>query len=226
MDGGACPRSAHMPQQAVPKFAPRRGRPTAKQTAAIEKAIVDCARTMFIEHGYDATAMEAVATEIGISKGTLYARYPSKEALLTAVVKDSVRRWSSEAAMHDHELTDDIGQRLLHHGRIIAASLNNTEVQGVQSLLLAKGNRFPELGSAMHQHGTQFIVDLIARDMTDAGKRDGVPPSQPAEAAMAFVAAMTGWHMQQAGFRDVTLAETEAFAAKLVDIFLSGRDAW
>lgn len=215
-----------MPQQAAPKFAPRRGRPTVEQTAAIEKAIVDCARRMFIELGYDAAAMETVATEIGISKGTLYARYPSKEALLTAVVKDSVERWSVEAATHDHELTDDIGQRLLHHGRIIAGSLNNIEVQAFQRLLMAKGNRFPELGNAMHQHGTQFIVDLIANDMVEAGKRDGIAPSAPQDSAMAFVSAITGWHMQQASFRDVTLQETEAFAARLVALFISGRDAW
>ncbi len=215
-----------MHQDAAKTFAPRRGRPTAKQTAAIDKAIVDCARAMFMEHGYDAAAMETVATEIGISKGTLYARYPSKEALLTAVVKDSVRRWSAEAATHDHELTDDIGQRLTHHGRIIAGSLDNAEVRAFQRLLLAKGNRFPQLGSAMHQHGTQYIVELIARDMMDAGERDGMPPSQPLDTAMAFVSAITGWHMQQSSFRDVSREETEKFADRLVTLFMTGRDAW
>ncbi|GAM01554.1 TetR/AcrR family transcriptional regulator [Sphingomonas parapaucimobilis] len=215
-----------MPKPAAQTFAPRRGRPTAKQTAAIEKAIVDCARAMFIENGYDATAMETVALKLGISKGTLYTRYPSKEALLSAVVKDSVERWSAEAAEHDHELTDDIGQRLRHHGHIIAGSLHNIEVQAFQRLLLANGNRFPELGSAMHQHGTQFIVDLIARDMAEAGARDGLRPQRPAETALTFVSAITGWHMQQASFRAVTRDETEAFAEHLVTLFMAGRSAW
>ena len=187
---------------------------------------MDCARTMFTEHGYDATAMETVALKLGISKGTLYTRYPSKEALLTAVVKDSVRRWSAEAAEHDHELTDDIGQRLHHHGRIIAGSLHNSEVQAFQRLLLANGNRFPELGSALHQHGTQFIVDLIARDMTEAGARDGMPPAHATETALTFVSAITGWHLQQTSFRTVSPTETERFADHLVALFLAGRDAW
>lgn len=215
-----------MPKEASITFAPRRGRPTAKQTAAIEKAIVDCARTMFIDQGYDAAAMETVATSIGISKGTLYARYPSKEALLTAVVQDSVKRWSAEAAEHDHELTDDIGQRLLHHGTIIAGSLDNSEVQAFQRLLLAKGNSFPELGEALHRFGTRLIVDIITHDIINAGERDGRPPSQPAEVALAFVSAISGWYLQQSSFRTVKREEIEAFARRVAAIFLEGRAAW
>jgi len=215
-----------MAKEAPQKFAPRRGRPTAKQTAAIEKAIVDCARVMFIEQGYDAAAMETVATTIGISKGTLYARYPSKEALLTAVIEDSVKRWSADAAEHDHELTDEIGQRLLHHGSIIAGSMDNSEVQAFQRLLLAKGNSFPELGEALHRFGTRLIVDIIANDISAAGQRDGRPASQPAEVAAAFVSAITGWYMQQSSFRVVKREEIHAFAARVTSIFVEGRAAW
>jgi len=215
-----------MVKEATQKFAPRRGRPTVKQTAAIEKAIVDCARTMFIEQGYDAAAMETVATTIGISKGTLYARYASKEALLTAVVKDSVKRWSAEASEHDHELTHDIGQRLLHHGSIIAGSMDNSEVQAFQRLLLAKGNDFPELGEALHRFGTRFIVDIIAKDIIDAGNRDGRIPAHASEVAAAFVSAITGWYMQQTSYRKVTRDETERFAERVAAIFLEGRAAW
>ncbi len=138
---------------------------------------MDCAREMFIENGYDATAMETVALKLGISKGTLYTAYPSKEALLTAVVKDSVERWSAEAAEHDHELTDDIAQRLRHHGHIIAGSLHNSEVQAFQRLLLANGNRFRNWAARCTGMAPQLIVDLIARDMTEAGSATAWPPS-------------------------------------------------
>ena len=215
-----------MPKEAKQTFAPRRGRPTAKQTAAIEQAIVDCARTMFIEQGYDAAAMETVATKLGISKGTLYARYSSKEALLTAVIQESVKRWSAEAAQFDGQLTDDIGQRLQHHGKIIAASMHNLEIQAFQRLLLAKGNSFPELGEALNRFGTQHIVDIIASDMITAGEKDGQHPSQPSEVAMAFVSAITGWYMQQTSFRPVTPKELESFAKRVAVIFLEGRAGW
>ena len=108
---------------AKPTARPRSGRPTAARVSAIDRAIVEAARAMFLVGGFDGVAMEQVAATADISKGTLYARYPSKEALFSAVIEASIRDWSEEAARSDDQLTDDIGQRLRHHARTIAASL-------------------------------------------------------------------------------------------------------
>ena len=96
-------------------FTPKRGRPDAKQVAAIDRAILATATQMFLELGYDGVAMENIAAATGVSKGTLYARYPSKEALFTTVIHDRVKQWSLISARQDHRLTDDIAERLHHH---------------------------------------------------------------------------------------------------------------
>ncbi len=51
-------------------------------------------------------------------------------------------------------------------------------------------------------------------------------PKRPAETALTFVSAITGWHLQQASFRAVSREETEAFAEHLVALFMAGRSAW
>jgi AcrR family transcriptional regulator len=115
-----------MPATKIDKsFTPKRGRPDAKQVAAIDEAILATASRMFLESGYDAVAMENIASATGVSKGTLYARYPSKEALFARVIKERVKTWSAIAGEEDYLLTDDIGERLRHHARTVAKSQDN-----------------------------------------------------------------------------------------------------
>lgn len=48
--------------------------------------IMDCAERMFAAAGYDAVKMQEVATQSGISLGTLYGSFPSKESLYRAIL--------------------------------------------------------------------------------------------------------------------------------------------
>lgn len=44
--------------------------------------IAEVAMTLFGQHGYDAVSMEDIAREADVAKGTLYKRFPVKEAIL------------------------------------------------------------------------------------------------------------------------------------------------
>ncbi|WP_408591403.1 TetR/AcrR family transcriptional regulator [Novosphingobium sp.] len=203
----------------------RRGRPTAARVSAIDRAIVVTARTMFLAEGYDTVAMEQVAVLADISKGTLYARYPSKEALFTAVIEASVKEWSDEAALGDDLLTDVIGQRLHHHARTIAMSLQRPDVLGIQRLVLSVRTRFPALARAMHDRGYAYIVGLIAGDIAAAAVRDGVPVRNPQAVAQMLVGAITGFQIQEDA-DPANAPNLEAFACNLVEVLLAGRAAW
>ncbi len=49
--------------------------------------ILDAALRLWAERGFDATSVEAVANEAGLSKGTLYLYFPTKKALLDEVIR-------------------------------------------------------------------------------------------------------------------------------------------
>jgi AcrR family transcriptional regulator len=53
---------------------------------AVRQRIVDAARAHFFSHGFRSVTMDDLAAEMGISKKTLYAHFPSKMALLEAVL--------------------------------------------------------------------------------------------------------------------------------------------
>jgi AcrR family transcriptional regulator len=64
-----------------PQPAPRQRRKDARPHELLEAAL-----TLFVEKGFAATRAEEVAQRAGVSKGTLYLYYPSKEELLKAVI--------------------------------------------------------------------------------------------------------------------------------------------
>ena len=55
------------------------------------RRIVDEARRHFFDHGFRRITMDDLADELAMSKKTLYARFPSKRALVEAVLLDKFR---------------------------------------------------------------------------------------------------------------------------------------
>jgi len=60
-----------------------------RRRIARQKQIISVASELFLAKGYDCTTMSAIAAELGGSKSTLWHHFPSKEALLTAVIEEA-----------------------------------------------------------------------------------------------------------------------------------------
>jgi AcrR family transcriptional regulator len=69
----------------------QRGQATRAQLIAV-------ATSLFTEHGYDGTSIEAVLAESGVSRGSLYHHFPGKDALFLAVMKTVSARVGEDAA--------------------------------------------------------------------------------------------------------------------------------
>lgn len=59
-------------------------------------AILDEAASLFAKHGFTATDVQWIADSLGISKGTIYRYFPSKEKLFLAAVQDGIDRMVDE----------------------------------------------------------------------------------------------------------------------------------
>ena len=57
-------------------------------SALVESAVVDAARRVFAERGYHGASVDAVAAAAGLTKGAVYSRFASKEALFVAAALD------------------------------------------------------------------------------------------------------------------------------------------
>jgi AcrR family transcriptional regulator len=98
------------PSRASPAAPPLRQR----RKDARPHELVDAALEVFVEHGYPRATTEDVAARAGVSKGTLYLYFPSKDALLEAVIRHCLSvPVHLEQAMHDERpaatiLRDDL----------------------------------------------------------------------------------------------------------------------
>ena len=57
----------------------------AARAAETRAAIVETAERLFLRSGIEATSLDAVAAELGLTKGAVYASFPSKAALVEAI---------------------------------------------------------------------------------------------------------------------------------------------
>jgi AcrR family transcriptional regulator len=72
------------------------GSQRASRLAAKREAIIAAAIRQFAEHGYEGTRVEAIAAEVGIAKGSVFAHFESKAGLFVAAYRAAVRslpRW-------------------------------------------------------------------------------------------------------------------------------------
>src|ERR1700727_2720455 len=72
-------------EQSKPQRKNNGGRKTAE--AALSRRVIAAARRHFFAHGFRAITTDDLAAELALSKKTLYTLFPSKEALLEAVVR-------------------------------------------------------------------------------------------------------------------------------------------
>src|SRR5215510_7898994 len=70
----------------------RRGRPAAGQDPVKRNQIIEGARRVFIDKGFEAASMNDVTREAGVSKGTIYVYFANKEELFEALIEEERHR--------------------------------------------------------------------------------------------------------------------------------------
>src|SRR5713226_3398704 len=62
-----------------------------RERAQTRRKILEAARRMFVQHGYEATTMRAIAAKIGYTPTAIYHHFRDKEALLTELSTQDFR---------------------------------------------------------------------------------------------------------------------------------------
>lgn len=135
--------------------------------------LLDAALDLFVEHGYAATRVEEVAARAGVSKGTLFLYFPSKEALFKAVVRENISgrftQWNQEFEHFEGSTAD----MLRHCLASWWARLGATRASGISKLMICEGRNFPELAqfyrSEVVEPGSCLIRRVLQRGV-DSGE--------------------------------------------------------
>jgi AcrR family transcriptional regulator len=108
--------------------------------------LLDAALALFVEKGFAATRSEEVAKAAGVSKGTLYLYFPSKEELLKAVIQHflgtEIETGIQEAAAADGPVLASMQTLLVNWWTRIYEG----PASGVFKLVITEVRNFPEIG--------------------------------------------------------------------------------
>lgn len=199
----------------------RSGRPTADRVAEIDAAIRIAAQQIFFDVGFEAANMDAVAAAAHISKGTLYARYRSKEALFRAVIEDLFAKLSARAGERDHLLPNDLEKRLRHYAKILISVFGWQEYIIATRLVNNAAHAFPEIASVWHDRGTRQYVTLIAEDIDRLGALADDGNIDPVFLANLFLQGIAGWYRSESVNGTVNEAEADAYSNKVVRVIMT-----
>ena len=121
--------------------APRRTR----RKEARPGELLDAALALFVEKGFAATRVEEVAARAGVSKGTLFLYFPSKEELFKAVVHENAGRHVADAFREVAGFTGSSAELLREFVRRWWTQYGGTPAAGLTKLMVSEATNFPEL---------------------------------------------------------------------------------
>lgn len=213
------------PEAAGAKPPARVGRPTPERAAAIDQAILAAARAQFLEGGYEGAAMEAIAAAAQVSKGTLYARYPTKSALLRAVVRLQIQAWTADH-VRTAPLPDDFQQRLQQLARGILAALMAEETRPYHRLTHRAAFDEREIATALHELAFEPAIADLTDEIVRGAKDAPTPPVNPQQVARMLLSTLYGWWAEREAAGGATREEANAYADHAVAVLLHGQAAW
>lgn len=153
--------------------------------AAREKRrqILEGARSVFLGSGFDGASMGEIARAAGVSKGTLYVYFASKDELFGELLREKTGETAERCFVLDPD--GDVRAELTALARRYLAAMTEAENIATLRLVIGVAEKFPTVGEAYLEAGTgQGVARLSAwiRHKNAAGELDVEDPE------------ITAWH--------------------------------
>ncbi len=125
------------------------------------KQILEGARAVFLEKGFDAASMNDIARVAGVSKGTLYVYFENKERLFVELISTEKREELFSVIQLDHD-NHDVAAVLTDCGtRLVEILTRQYYVQAMRTVMSIV-NRMPEIGAEFYGRGPALCAEQIA----------------------------------------------------------------
>jgi len=122
------------------------------------RQIVDGARTVFMDLGFDGASMGEIARSAGVSKGTLYVYFTDKNRLFEAIVEEETLEQGKVAFNFDP--ARDVTTTLTEFGQAYMQMLCRPGGGSATRTVMAIAERMPEVGRRFYNN---VVAHTIAR---------------------------------------------------------------
>ncbi|MEQ8446368.1 MAG: TetR/AcrR family transcriptional regulator [Pelagibacterium sp.] len=146
-----------------------------RRSEARPDEVLDAALELFVEKGFAATRVEDIATRAGVSKGTVYLYFPSKEAVLEGLVRRGVLPVANSVIEQFAKVSGD--PRLILAGaiRMLGNRLSDPMIGAIPKVVLREVVSFPQLAEMYRREVLDrtipVLVSLIERGIAEGYMR-------------------------------------------------------
>lgn len=150
--------------------------------------VLDAALAEFFEKGFEAARLEDIATRAGVSKGTIYLYFDSKEEVFEALVKTipQANVEMLETVLADPDVAPEVQlDRFIH---LLGTAIRDERMIKFPRLIVSAAGRFPHLADVYRRDVVARAVGVLA-SIIERGVKSGVFHAVDAQqAAFAAVA--------------------------------------
>ena len=198
--------------------------PRQRRKDARPHELLEAALTLFVEKGFAATRAEEVAQLAGVSKGTLYLYYPSKEELLKAVIAHYL---SARIAATAEEVRRIAGPMAPVLRDVLVAwwqQVYTSPASGTFKLVITEGRNFPDIAEfyvrEVVEPGHALVETILRRGIESGEFRDVDVDSAVHSLLLPMVMLCT--HKHAMGACDGHSIDGATFIAAHVELVLRG----
>ena len=131
-----------------------------EEDSSKRRQILDGARKVFMDLGFDAASMNEIARSAGVSKGTLYVYFADKNRLFEAIIEDETLEQAKLSFNFDS--SRDPEATLREFGRVYMALLCRPGGGSWIRTVMAIAERMPEVGRRYYENVLEKIVNRLA----------------------------------------------------------------
>jgi AcrR family transcriptional regulator len=145
--------------------------------------IIEQIEDKLFKEGFYKTTMDDVASELGMSKKTIYKFFPSKEDLVMAIAKHFMSRMKSKiipALNSDKNALEKLGELI----KILAGTSEKISTKRMEEMK----RHFPEIWNEIDSFRTKMMFENITR-VINQGKAEGLFVDYPTQIIMNMLVA-------------------------------------
>lgn len=183
--------------------------------------ILDAAFEEFTKKGFTATRVEDIADRVGVTKGTVYVYFETKEKLFEAMIEHISAPFQEAIGNFPKQSDDPVKELEAFLGFLFDYLVDSRKMREQFRFVVAEGPKFPEL---IDRHHEMFMEPVFAR--VGAILQDGVSQGKfranPEELAKIVVSPVAGMLVFRLIFDDRRTIDRKVVLATHLDLILRG----
>lgn len=159
-------------------------------------AILDVAKRLFTQHGFDGVSMDQISTEAGVSKLTVYSHFGDKESLFSAAVRAKCEE-QMPSTLFLEGLEGSLREQLTEIAHAFFALVTDDEAISMHRMMMMPGTGDSNVRELFWQAGPRQIKDTFGEFLRSRVDRGELRVPDIGRAASQFFCLLKGEiHMQ------------------------------